>query len=255
VALCVSFKKKKQRVASVCTMAIAFALPVLLIFAVWLFMEDGSLSVYTLKLFFESLREGLISEVSAVLIEASSQIGAELGAEINAIDIAAIIRYTFSTVFNFLPSIFLIVVFVMCYIIHSLYISLVSPITDDKGEIFNALTYKMSVASAIVFLLAFVAALVLDYEGLHVYATAAQNIYVLLFPGLSLITFSFVGTLAKGPNASCFGAILYIAMFALLLFATGIVLVISAFAGAVIVIAMAAKRKAEEMNSSNDKKD
>ena len=89
----------------------------------------------------------------------------------------------------------------------------------------------------------FLAALILDREGLPMYAAAAQNIYVILIPGFTLITFGFVGGFAKGKNASCFGSLLYIGLFALLFFMTGTALAIISFVGAILVIISAIKNR------------
>ena len=145
--------------------------------------------------------------------------------------------------FNFFPAIFTIILFIVSYIIHSLYVSVISPTVTDTAEITNAITFHMSVAAAVLFLVSYVAALVLDYEGLHLYAAAAQNLYMILFPGLTLITFGTVRSLAKGHNASCLGSILYIAIYAMLFFFTSVTLVLASFAGAILVIASAMKAR------------
>ena len=65
---------------------------------------------------------------------------------------------------------------------------------------------------------------------------AAENIYTIFFPGLTMVTFAELNTLKKGPNASCGGSLVYVLIFALLLFATDIMLVLTSISGAVLII-------------------
>ena len=241
LALFISFKKKKQRVGAVCTMSLTLALTLIALFAAWMYAREGSLSVATLKGFFSILREELITVILSAFELAAEQIGN--GFAVSVSDATALITMATSTFFNFFPAIFCITVLVVSYVIHSLYISVISPTVKDASEVANAITFNMSLTSAVLFFIAFLAALILDYEDLPVYAAAAQNIYIILVPGFTVITFGFVGGFAKGKNASCFGILLYIALFALVFFATSTALVITSFAGAILVIISSIKNR------------
>ena len=234
LVLFLSFKKKRQRVASVCSMSLTLAITLITLFAAWIYTREGSLSVATLKGFFEILREELITAICSAFELATQQIGSSINVSVS--DVNALIIMATTVFFNFLPAIFCITMLVVSYVIHSLYISIISPTVKDASEITNAITFNMSLPSAVLFFLALLAALILDREGLPMYAAAAQNIYTIFVPGFTLITFGFVGGFAKGKNASCFGIMLYIALFALIFFATGTALVVTSFAGAIIVI-------------------
>ena len=82
----------------------------------------------------------------------------------------------------------------------------------------------------------------------------------MLFPGLSLITFGFIGSFSKNKGASCLTSLIYFAIFGLILFVPGVaagvagaVISISAFVGAVLVIVSTVKSKIKN-NENNDKK-
>ena len=107
----------------------------------------------------------------------------------------------------------------------------------------------MSVTSAVLFIVAYILALVLSYEKLGLYAAAAQNLYTILFPGFTMITFGFVGSLVKSGKAACLGTLLYIGMFAMLFFMTGVTLVLASSTGAILVIIAAIKQKTNKKNS------
>ncbi len=253
-ALFLCFKKDKNRTSTVCTVSFWLLVPVLALLAVKFFVIDGG-QIEELKeavvVFRDEITVSLFNELMTVLMQTYEISGADLGVGLPTENIASLISYTIMLVFRYLPAMIVVVSFITCYVIHSLFVTLVSPITEDKGKIIRAITFNMSVTSAVLFLICLVASLVLEKEGLDLYATVAQNLYVILFPGLMLITVSFVTSLAKGPQASCVGAITYLFFFAMLIFRTAPTLVISSFAGAAIVIVAAAKRKADEWYLKN----
>ena len=255
-ALCLSFKKKLQRVGTVCAMSVTLGATLLLLLAAFIYSSTGSFSPAVIRGFFDSLRESLIVFVSDTLVAASAQ----LEATISTADALSVTSTAITMMFNLFPAVFTIVLFVISYVTHSLYISIISPTVDDQKEIIHAISFKMSVTSAILFLIAYFAALILDYEGLGLFAAAAQNIYLMLFPGLSLITFGFIGQFSKNKGASCLTSLLYFVIFGLILFIPGVaaeiagaLISISAFVGSVLVIVSAVKAKTKN-NSNNDKK-
>ena len=79
------------------------------------------------------------------------------------------------------------------------------------------------------------AAVILQKEEPQISA-AAQNIYTILYPGLSMITFAFLGSHRKGETASCLPTLLYMMLFAMLIFFTDVALLVASIAGSVIVI-------------------
>ena len=254
VALYLSFQKKQQRVSAVCSMSTTLGVTVALLLLAFIYTSEGSISLDILRTFFDTLREELIVTVSDTLVEASAQLEAVL----STADALSVTTAVVTLVFNLFPAIAAILLFIISYVTHSLYISVISHTVDNEKDIIHAISFKMSVTSAILFLVAFFAVLILDYEGEGLYATVAQNIYIILFPGLSLVTFGFIGSISKKKGASCLTSLLYLAMFGLVLFfpsvayeiAAGIIFV-SAFVGSVLVIVAAVKEKSK---NNNDKK-
>ncbi len=253
VALYLSFEKKQQRVGAVCSMSVTLGVTLALLFLAFIYKAEGSISFEILRNFFDGLKSELIVTITDAVVAASEQ----LEAAISTPDALAITTSAVTLVFNLLPAVVTILLFIISYVTHSLYISVISHTVEDNKEIIHAISFKMSVTSAILFLVAFFAALILDYEGQGLYAAAAQNIYMILFPGLSLITFGFIGGLSKRRGASCLTSLIYFAILGLILFIPGVaaeiaaaVISISAFVGAVLVIISAVKSK---MNN-NDRK-
>ena len=254
VALYFSFKKRMQRVQSVCTLTVTLALTLVLSFIVWIYLAEGVLSADVLKNFFTELKDGVTLGVVTALDVAAKQ----LSTTISITDATAVATLSVTMLFNLLPAILTMILFVVTYIAHSLYVSLLSATSKDASDVINAITFKMSVSSAVIFLVAYFAALILEYEGAELYATVAQNVYLMLFPGLSLVAFGFVGSFMKAKGASCLTSIIYFALFGIILFipnvAAGLaggVISIAAFVGAVLVIVSAAKAKFESNNKNN----
>ena len=254
VALYLSFEKKQQRVSAVCSMSATLGVTVALLLVAFIYTLEGSISLDILRTYSEALREELIVTVTDALVAASAQLESTL----STADALSVTTAVVTLAFNLFPAIAAILLFIISYITHSLYISVISHTVDDKKDIIHAISFKMSVTSAILFLVAFFAALILDYEGEGLYATVAQNIYIILFPGLSLVTFGFIGSISKKKGASCLTTLVYLAMFGLILFFPGVayeiaagIIFVSAFVGSVLVIIAAVKAKSD---NNNDKK-
>ena len=254
--LYLSFEKKMQRAGAVCAISATLGVALCLLLLGFIYSKAGNLYPSTIRGFFDSLRETLTVSISEALVTAGSQ----LSVSISAADALALTSAAVTLSFNIFPAALTIILFVISYVTHSLYISVISHTVANNEDIIHAISFKMSLASALIFLISFFATLILDYEGLGLLSAAAQNVYLILFPGLSLIAFGFVGSFSKRRGASCLTSILYFAIFGLILFIpgvaveiVGVVISISAFVGAVIVIVSAAKSKIEN-NTSNDKK-
>ena len=249
-ALCYLFKKGKQRVSSVCTLSFVLGAPAAALFLAFLFINEKGISLSIVRTFFYTLREGLIKGLSEALVEASKQAGAAASEIISIADATANMTAMVNTAFNLLPALLIITLFVVTFLIHSLYISMIEPTVKDKKEIMNAITFKMSLASAIFFLLSLTAALILQKDQPQI-SVAAQNIYTILYPGLTMITFAFLGSHKKGETASCLPSLLYMMLFALLIFFTDIALLVASIAGSVIII-ISEISKHKKNDSQND---
>ena len=255
IVLYLSFEKKMHRVASVCKISATLGITLIALFVAWLYVKEGALSFDIVKGFFDSLRKGVILSITEAVAVAGEQLA--LGITLTDASIASATAVTM--LFNLFPAIFVVTLFIATYVAHSLYISIISPTVEHQEQIANAITFKMSVSSAIVFLVAYFGALILAYEGLDLYAMAAENLYLILFPGLSLIAFGFFGSLIRKKGASCLTSIIYFAIFGLIFFIPNVafeiaggVISISAFAGAILVIVSAIKTKFQN-NSDNTK--
>ena len=239
ITLFFTFRKKKQRVPSIASLSACMGLVIAALLVISVYNTYGALSEASFKEFFDTLR----TDITSRTLEALNLAIDELDSIISKADVTDLVNTTISLTFNLLPAIIAIFLFVISYITHSLYVSLLATRVEDKSEIINAVTFNMSTVSAFVFLLAYIFSLVLANEGLELYSVAAQNVYTMLLPGFTMITFGFVGSIVRSKKASCLGTLLYIGMFAMLFFMTGVALILASFAGSVIVILTAIKSK------------
>ncbi len=248
LALYLSFNSGKQRVASVCRITLSIGIPLVIFSLSWIFITDGAFGLDTLKNFFTELRAGLISAISEELVDAYALYMEEA---ISIVDATALTTTVVSALFNIFPAVFTVILFIVSFLMHSLYISLIAPIVEDKKELQNAITFRMSIFSAIIFLIAFIASLIIK-DGTALAVT--QNLYIIFYPGLTLTAFAFTSSMTKGQNASCLGHLSYMMMFALLLWMPDILFPVASVAGAIIVIITEIKAlKPHRENGSSDK--
>ena len=240
IALFVSFKQKKQRVASVASISFALALTFVAALLAFIYVKDGNLYAATIKNFFDTLKSEVTAAVGTALTNTFNNVQSDF---LTLADVKTLSSSLITLTFNLLPATLIIVFFVISFVAHSLYVSLLSVTLEDKKEITNAVTFRMSVTSALVFIASYIVALALLSDGMSIGGIAAQNIYTILAPGLSLVTFGFFGALVRSGKGSCLGTLIYFAMFALLFVLTDVILVIASFAGAIIVIVSAIKSK------------
>lgn len=232
IALYASFKQKKQRVASVALISSAMGITLVAALLAFIYLKDGNLSADTVKNFFDSLKTEITAAVSNALANALNNVEVS----ISATDTIALATSTITLIFNLLPATLAITFFVASFVAHSLYISMLSVTVEDKSEIENAVTFRMSVTSAVVFMISYIIALALSADKISLYSVVAQNIYTILFPGLTLVTFGFFGGLIRSGRGTCLGTLAYFALFALFFVLTDILLVLASFVGAMIVI-------------------
>ncbi len=251
--LFISHKRGAHRVCAVVRVSLCYglgiAVPMALLLLFLSLNETGSISLEPIRELFSELRAGITDALSSALYELYSQMPE---VNISAADMHLVTKSSVNLVFNYLPAILTISTFVTAYIAHSLYIAVIVPTTEDQNEIKNALTFKMSLASAIVFIAAFLFSAALEYDGHELYATALSNLYIIFVPAFTMIAFGFVGAFIKGEGASCFGYLIYISLFLMLFRRPDIVFPLASFAGAMVVIIASIKERRRNKKDGTD---
>ncbi len=221
-----------QRVGSICRVSTVTGLATVAIFCGGFFVATGSLSLDAIRVAveeFQSLTTDIVAENMFLAYNIVSEVA------ISTADALAIASEAVSSVFNYLPAIFVITLFVLAYLSHSLYLALLAP-TASRREIGEAAVFRMSIFSAAVYILALAVSLFLTEDKHGFWLVALDNLCVIFYPGLTLSAFEFLGIFARGKNASCLGYISYMLVFILMFNFPSVALPIVSFAGAVIVI-------------------
>jgi len=234
---------------SVCIGAFVLALTLAQLYFAEVHVAGGELSLETLRIYFENIRAELTQEIATALHTTYNQILADSMSIGDATEIAAL---SVSTVFNFFPAICIIVLILLSYLIHSLYIAIILPITEDISVIKRAICFRMSLTSAVIFIVALIASACLDYDKQYVWSVAAKNVYTIFIPGLTLLFLGFVGAFTKGERASCLGIIVYFGLIGLLIYLPSVMFPLVALAGALLVIITEIRIKLEQKHTQTD---
>ena len=108
------------------------------------------------------------------------------------------------------------------------------------------LSFEMSLTSSIVYIASLVFSLLLVSESLALWGTAAENIALVLAPGLILTALAGIRALSMRKGPSCLGTLLYLGVIFMLASLSGIVIMLVALVGAVLnIVAHIAKRKSQ----------
>ncbi len=244
VMLAWAVKDKCGRVEAVCRISFGICLSAVLLFMCTVYSAYGEISVQNAKLLIEAARE----QVTVILNSATEEIGSVLGYDLTSVGITNIIDVSVSSLFNLLPALVITLANISAYIIHSLYLSVIYTTEEEKKEALPMLSLDMSLASAILYIVSMILAFVLTSDKTAIYGTAAENLMLVLAPGLILTALAGIRTLTSRRGPSCLGTLLYLGVIFLLVSLSVYAIVGVSLVGAILIIlANIAKKK------SNDK--
>jgi hypothetical protein len=141
--------------------------------------------------------------------------------------------YAVGVMFNTLPAVIIIFANIVSYVIHSMMMSVEYVSLEDKKDAMSMMTFEMSIISAIVFILSLVLTFVLTED---VYRAVAENVMLILMPGLILTALGGLRALSSRKGPSCLGAILYVVAIFMIATFNAVVLITASAVGAVLII-------------------
>lgn len=242
VMLALAVKDKCGRVEAVCRISFGICLSAVLLFMCTVYSVYGELSVQNAKLLIEAARE----QVTVILNSATEEIGSVLGYDLTSVGITNIIDVSVSSLFNLLPALVITLANVAAYIIHSLYLSVVYTTEEEKKEALPMLSFDMSLMSAILYIVSLILAFALTSDSTAIYGTAAENLMLVLAPGLILTALAGIRALTSRRGPSCLGTILYFGVIFLLVSLSVYAIVGVSLVGAILIIlANIAKKKSD----------
>jgi cytochrome bd-type quinol oxidase subunit 2 len=171
--------------------------------------------------------------------------------DMSGIDRSSLARQISSLTFNLSPAIVITALNLLSFMLHSFTASMITHGEKDQEKLIALYAFKMSTASAVIFLVFLVLYAMLADEGKAALSMAALNIVIILIPGLLYTTLMMLKRLTHQKKASCFGFILYLGAIALLVFLPQYSVIGGAIIGAAILIINDAKWSIIKNRSSN----
>lgn len=230
--LALSVKNKCARVGAVCRISFGICLSAVLLFLTAVWSVSGEISATAVKELIGTAKEQLIS----ILGSAASEIETAIGYELTSLDVENIIEVSVSSLFNLLPALVITLANIAAYLIHSLYLSIVYVTDEERKEALPMLSFDMSLISAILYILSLVLAFVLASGKTAIYGTAAENILLVLSPGLVLTALAGIRALTVKRGPSCLGTLLYFGVIFLLVSLSVYAIIGVSLAGAILII-------------------
>ena len=233
-----SASKRLDRISTICRMSFGVCAVILVGFLLTLY---GKISIEITRDFMDAMRTAITSS----LISATDKM-AELmnSTDIPLGDLNTYVAVAVSSTFNLLPAIIIVTANVLCYFSHSMFLGLYAVTDEEKKELVPMLTFDMSIISAIVYLTALVLSFALVSDKVALWGAVAENMMLILAPGLILTALGALRMLTTRKGPSCFGSIIYmLVIFSLLSLSAPTIIIVSAAGAVVIIISHIARRK------------
>ena len=241
--LAYSIKHRIERVGSVCRLSLGICIFVIALFCATVWTVYGELTLASSRALIESLRNYTV----LLFDSAAAELGSAIGIDTATSDVKNLVDVTVASMFNLLPALIITASNIVAYVIHSLFLSVSFTSDEEKKEAVPMIILNMSLASAIVYLCSFVLSFALSSESVALYGTAAENMLLILAPGLILTTLGVIRGISAKKGPSCLGTLLYFAVIFLLISFSAFAIIAVSFAGAILIIsAHIAKRKSDK---------
>ena len=244
IALMLAVKETAGKVGAICRISFGICLSAVAVFACAVYSAYGSISFALCKQAIDTARE----VITELVLLGAREMEVLLGSSLSMLGEDEV-AYAVGVVFNVLPAVTVIIANVAAYVIHSMFLSIRFVTVEEKKQALPMLSFEMSLASAIVFLLALLLSFVLVSDSAAMYGAVAENIMLILVPGLILTALAGIRALAMHKGPSCLGTVVYLGAIFLIASLSPPVIIIAATVGAVLIIAThAARHKAGKSN-------
>ncbi len=243
--LAYSVKKGFDRVRSVCYLSFGICLPIVLCFIAAINSIYGEVSFAVAKSLIDALREQIVLTLSAVSDQMTELV------DLGSADMSSYIVSAVNAAFNLLPAILITLANLIAYMIHSAFLSIYCKDEETRTSALPMLAFDMSLTSAIVFILSLICALALVSDSTALWRTAAENMLVILAPGLILTALGALRMLTSIKGPSCLGTLVYLFVIFMLVSFSLPAILITATAGAVVIILAHVSKKGKSHNSDD----
>jgi len=234
---------KANRVSTICRVSLGIAFSALCASLIFFLLKWGIPTPFLLSNLVEQGREWLIDNTAQTMLVMS----ADLGLELHSADIYTLTRLTVGALFNLAPALFVLLCNAIAFAIQSLHFTLLYA-TNRESKVLSeslrsAMRFDMSTVSAVFFLISGILALFLSLDSdTQLPATIAENLMLILIPGMVMTAWIALRIFLMKKGPSCLGSLLYTLFLISFVYLTIPMLILTAFAGAIIVLVKAAKQ-------------
>ncbi len=187
-----------------------------------------TLSAELLRSLLDSAREALTTE----LANRFDLVETTLGTVLSADDLLSISETLVTTFFNFLPAFVILAAMALSWWTDTALLRVLRGAGAPKAATVSMMLFDMSLPSAVVYFLCLLLSLMLDTPDTGLYSVAAQNILLILAPGMLMVAWMFFGALLLSKLPSCFGILIYMLVIYLVLQFSAYLLPLAAALGA-----------------------
>jgi hypothetical protein len=172
------------RVGVVCATSLALGVTLLAVIALVIFHQLRTLSLDVLAAEVEALREALINDITSA--EIPEGMDPEMVAELEKLLTYSGAQNLVNSVFNLLPALFVVAVNLISAVAQMIQHATLCVFGYDECLTERVRIFRMSLISCLVFLVAYFISFAEGQEASTLTGTVAQNIYMILLPGLAL---------------------------------------------------------------------
>lgn len=227
------FAKGFDRVGTICRTSFFILLTGGAIAAIAFLSRYGA-SLDALKGLIDSARTTITDFIANALFTVYNEIGEMVS--ISMTDATEISRAAVNSAFNLLPALLIVGANLISFSLHSILLTILAPMETDKEKLKRMIMFDMSTVSAAVFVLALIVSAIFSGEELSVWGVTAENIAIILIPGLAFTAIIALRRFIFSKSPSCLGAMSYFLVLALVFYLPAVTLILAALAGAVLII-------------------
>lgn len=227
--LLLCLQTKTPRISAICRISVsllAVAIPV----AGWvLHRRLGSLTATAFRAFLDEIRLGAAN----ALTESFAITGLPLG---TSTDAASYAEALVTALFNVLPALTVILAMLVAFGIHSAALRCLIGQGEDQQSLKTMISFDMSLTSALLYFAAMLLSVILVGEQTALFGAVAQNLYLILAPGMLMTAWIALNALLFAKAPSCFSTLLYLGIVLLAFNFPSVMLPLAAAFGAGVVI-------------------
>ena len=232
IFLAISIKQRLSRVSAICRISIGICIMGAAIFAATVYSACGSLTPTAVKDFIAVFR----AEFTEICLLTVNELGTMLEQELSEDYVLELLNSLIDTVLNLLPGIAITLANVVSYVIHATFITVYFAGEKDRDQIAPMLSFDMSLASAIVYILAVITSLFFTSGRVEIAGAVAENVVIVLAPGLVITALSVIRAFMTKKGPSCLGTLGYFGIILMLASFSPIAIGCVALAGAILLI-------------------